>query len=100
MITLAVRFLFLDIGTVGKTAMARLQIATGILALMILLLMPGLSFASGTESLTPLFSAWRWWEETVTWVKSLGMDRHRLVQIWLLFVLIGLYIIVRIKPRA
>ena len=62
------------------------------------------SFYVSTPSL-PLVSnepiaAWRWWEETVTWVKSLGWDRGRLVQLWFLFVLIGLYIILRIKPRA
>ncbi len=42
----------------------------------------------------------RWWDDTVQWVKSLGWDRSRLVQIWLFFMLIGLYIILRIKPRA
>ena len=47
-----------------------------------------------------LFAEWRWWEETLQWVRSFGWDRGRLVQLWLLFVLIGLYIILRIKPRA
>jgi len=42
----------------------------------------------------------RWWEETVQWVKSIGWDRGRLVQMWLFFMLIGLYVILRIKPRA
>jgi hypothetical protein len=42
----------------------------------------------------------RWWDETMQWIRSLGWDRGRLVQLWLLFVLIGLYIILRIKPRA
>ena len=42
----------------------------------------------------------RWWEETVQWVKSIGWDRGRLVQMWLFFMLVGLYVILRIKPRA
>lgn len=42
----------------------------------------------------------RWWDETVQWVRNLGWDRGRLVQLWLFFMLIGLYIILRIKPRA
>jgi hypothetical protein len=45
-------------------------------------------------------AAWRWWEETVAWIRSIGWDRGRLVQLWLFFALIGLYIILRIKPRA
>jgi hypothetical protein len=71
----------------------------------VLLLAGLLGSLSVSPTSLPLFStepvaAWRWWEETVTWVKSLGWDRGRLVQLWLLFVLIGLYIILRIKPRA
>jgi hypothetical protein len=42
----------------------------------------------------------RWWEDTVQWVKSIGWDRSRLVQMWLFFMLVGLYVILRIKPRA
>lgn len=42
----------------------------------------------------------RWWDETVQWVRNLGWDRGRLVQLWLLFMLLGLYVILRIKPRA
>lgn len=42
----------------------------------------------------------RWWEDTVQWVRSIGWDRSRLVQMWLFFMLVGLYIILRIKPRA
>lgn len=48
----------------------------------------------------PLFAAPRWWEETVSWIRSIGWDRGRLVQLWLFFMLVGLYIIVRIKPRG
>lgn len=42
----------------------------------------------------------RWWDEMMQWVRNLGWDRGRLVQLWLLFMCIGLYIILRIKPRA
>lgn len=42
----------------------------------------------------------RWWDDMVQWIRSLGWDRSRLVQMWLFFMLIGLYIILRIKPRA
>ncbi|HQR41248.1 MAG TPA: hypothetical protein PLX97_01160 [Gemmatales bacterium] len=79
----------------------------------IVLLLLGLSlalFAGAFVPATPaaslplssdLFAAApRWWDETVQWIRSLGWDRGRLVQLWLLFVLIGLYIILRIKPRA
>lgn len=48
----------------------------------------------------PLFAAPRWWEDTMTWIRNLGWDRGRLVQLWLFFMLIGLYVILRIKPRA
>jgi hypothetical protein len=47
-----------------------------------------------------LFAAPRWWEDMVQWIRGLGWDRGRLVQMWLFFMLIGLWIIVRIKPRA
>lgn len=50
---------------------------------------------SGIFAATP-----RWWDETVQWVRNLGWDRGRLVQIWLFFMLVGLYIILRIKPRG
>jgi hypothetical protein len=46
------------------------------------------------------FAAPRWWEDTVAWVRSIGWDRGRLVQLWLLFMLIGLFVMLRIKPRA
>lgn len=46
------------------------------------------------------FAAPRWWEETVAWVRSIGWDRGRLVQLWLLFMLIGLFVMLRIKPRG
>lgn len=42
----------------------------------------------------------RWWDDVVAWVRSISWDRGRLVQLWLLFVLAGLYIILRIKPKA
>ena len=51
-------------------------------------------------AITPLFAMWRWVEESLNWLKSFGMDRSRLVQLWLLFMIIGLYIIMRIKPKA
>jgi len=44
--------------------------------------------------------AWRWWDDVVAWVRSISWDRSRMVQLWLLFVLAGLYIIMRIKPKA
>lgn len=47
-----------------------------------------------------LLGAWRWLDDALTWLRNVGMDRGRLVQVWLLFMLIGLYIIMRIKPRA
>lgn len=46
------------------------------------------------------FAAPRWWEDTVAWVRSIGWDRGRLVQLWLLFMLIGLFVMLRIKPRG
>ena len=53
-----------------------------------------------TSNYEPLWAAPRWWEDMKTWIRGLGWDRGRLVQIWLFFMLIGLWIIVRIKPRA
>ncbi|HMO34796.1 MAG TPA: hypothetical protein PKA06_02015 [Gemmatales bacterium] len=47
-----------------------------------------------------LFAAPRWWDDTVAWIRSIGWDRSRLVQLWLLFMLVGLYIMLRIKPRG
>jgi hypothetical protein len=44
--------------------------------------------------------AWRWWDDVVAWVRTISWDRGRMVQIWLVFVLAGLYIILRIKPKA
>jgi hypothetical protein len=52
-----------------------------------------------TSAVGPL-AAWRWLDDALTWLRNIGMDRGRLVQVWLLFMLIGLYIIMRIKPRA
>jgi hypothetical protein len=46
------------------------------------------------------FAAPRWWEETVAWVRSIGWDRGRLVQLWLFFMLLGLFVMLRIKPRG
>lgn len=48
----------------------------------------------------PLFAAPRWWDDTIQWIRGIGWDRGRLVQIWLFFMLVGLYIILRIKPRG
>jgi hypothetical protein len=46
------------------------------------------------------FAAPRWWEETVAWIRSIGWDRGRLVQLWLFFMLVGLFVMLRIKPRG
>ncbi len=46
------------------------------------------------------FAAPRWWDDTVAWIRSIGWDRGRLVQLWLLFMLLGLYVMLRIKPRG
>ncbi len=59
-----------------------------------------LSAASSVQDCASFAATPRWWEETVQWVKSIGWDRGRLVQMWLFFMLIGLYVILRIKPRA
>jgi hypothetical protein len=61
---------------------------------------PVTEFVVSPEPLVPLFAAPRWWDETVSWIRSIGWDRGRLVQLWLFFMLVGLYIIVRIKPRG
>lgn len=79
--------------------------------LILLLLLPGSaaplhgqsptpSLASMATRFEPLLAAPRWWDDTVQWLRGLGWDRGRLVQIWLFFMLVGLYIILRIKPRA
>jgi hypothetical protein len=77
---------------------------TGFFAIILVLLFAAPLFAlSGTReagSICTALGAWRWVEESLNWLKSVGMDRSRLVQIWLLFMLIGLIIIMRIKPRA
>ena len=44
--------------------------------------------------------ALRWWDDVMAWLRSISWDRGRMVQLWLLFVLAGLYIILRIKPKA
>ncbi len=46
------------------------------------------------------FAAPRWWEDTVAWIRSIGWDRGRLVQLWLFFMLLGLFVMLRIKPRG
>jgi hypothetical protein len=56
--------------------------------------------AGEADGQSTVLGLWRWVEDALTWLKSIGMDRGRLVQLWLLFVLIGLFIIMRIKPRA
>lgn len=61
---------------------------------------PATQLLNSTEPPFPLFAAPRWWDETVAWIRSIGWDRGRLVQLWLFFMLVGLYIIVRIKPRG
>lgn len=58
------------------------------------------SVTNSLPALSNFAAAPRWWDDAVQWVRSLGWDRGRLVQIWLFFMLIGLYIILRIKPRA
>ncbi|HQR07743.1 MAG TPA: hypothetical protein PLN21_13030 [Gemmatales bacterium] len=58
------------------------------------------NITNSLPELTNIAAAPRWWEDVVQWVRSLGWDRSRLVQIWLFFMLIGLYVILRIKPRA
>ena len=59
-----------------------------------------LNASSTSPEMALLAAAPRWWDDMVQWVRSLGWDRGRLVQMWLFFMLIGLYIILRIKPRA
>jgi len=78
---------------------------SGILAVIVLLFCAPTYAWAGLESVhsnsvASLFGAWRWVDDALNWLKGLGMDRSRLVQIWLLFMIIGLYIIMRIKPRA
>jgi hypothetical protein len=69
-----------------------------LLAVALTLLAAPVAFAavSGGE---PMF-ALRWWDDVVAWVRSISWDRSRMVQLWLVFVLAGLYIILRIKPKA
>jgi hypothetical protein len=78
----------------------RWLLSVGLLALLALILFPAWACAQGATAEPACLAAWRWWEDALNWLKSIGMDRGRLVQLWLLFVLIGLYIVMRIKPRA
>jgi hypothetical protein len=69
------------------------------LAVVLVLVAAPAAFAapsSGGESVFAL----RWWDDVVAWVRSISWDRGRMVQLWLVFVLAGLYIILRIKPKA
>lgn len=70
-----------------------------ILALAVTCLAAPAALAQSPSSGASLF-AWRWWDDMVAWVRSISWDRSRMVQLWLLIVLAGLYIIIRIKPKA
>jgi hypothetical protein len=69
-----------------------------VLALALALLAAPAAFAAapGGDSLFAL----RWWDDVVAWFRSMSWDRGRMVQMWLVFVLVGLYIILRTKPKA
>jgi len=56
--------------------------------------------ASTLQSTTSFAAMPRWWDDMVQWFRSIGWDRSRLVQMWLFFMLVGLFVILRIKPRS
>lgn len=48
---------------------------------------------------TTVIAASKWWDDAMEWLRGISFNRARLVQIWLFFVIIALYIIMRIKMR-
>jgi hypothetical protein len=77
--------------------------ASGLAALLLLALaLPATSSPTTSSGLLAdaLFAAPRWWDDTLAWIRSIGWDRSRLVQLWLFFMLVGLYVMLRIKPRG